>query len=213
MFVVMVVVLTIVTVLPDTLNPEKKMNKELLIIDRLLPYNDNLEERDTASIKTIVLHCTELPTLQMAREYGERIHYKGSQTGNSGHYYIHRDGVVYRYVRDNRVAHHVVGHNRDSIGIEIVNNGRYPNWLHSTNQRPTEKYTDAQINSLKKLLRYLKNQYPNISELARHSELDTRIIKAEDNPAVLIQRKIDPGPLFPWQDIISHWDQLNRIEK
>lgn len=190
-----------------------EMNEDILIIDRLLPYNDNLEERDTASIETIVLHCTELPTLEMAREYGERIVYEGSRTGNSGHYYIDRDGTVYRYVRDNRVAHHVAGFNHDSIGIEIVNNGRYPHWFRSTNQTPTEKYTGAQLKALKELLRYLKKQYPHISRLARHSELDTRKIKAEDNPAVLIDRKIDPGPLFPWKDILAEWNQLNHVNK
>jgi len=185
------------------------MNEELLIIDRLLSYNDNLEKRDTASIESIVLHCTELPTLEMAGEYGERIVYEGSRTGNSGHYYIDRDGTVYRYVRDNRVAHHVAGHNHHSIGIEIVNNGRYPHWFHSTHQAPTEEYTETQINSLRKLLRYLKKQYPHISRLSRHSDLDTRKIKAEDNPAVLIHRKIDPGPLFPWKEVLAEWNRLN----
>ncbi len=207
----MVVTLAITAVLAGTPDTGKKMNEEFLIIDQLLPYNDNLEKRDTASIEIVVLHSTELPTMEMAREYGEKIHYKGSRTGNSGHYYIDRDGTVYRYVTDDRTAHHVVGYNARSIGIEIVNNGRYPDWFHSTNQRPTEKYTGAQIESLKKLLRYLKKQYPGISELTRHSELDTGKIKAEDNPAVLIRRKIDPGPLFPWQDILSEWHRLNQI--
>ena len=185
------------------------MNKEILIIDRLLPYNDNLEERDTASVRSIVLHCTELPTLEMAAEYGERIVYEGSRTGNSGHYYIDRDGTVYRYVRDNRVAHHVAGHNHDSIGIEIVNNGRYPHWFRSTAQTPVEKYTGAQIVALKGLLGYLKRRYPHISRLSRHSDLDTRKIEAEDNPAVFIRRKIDPGPLFPWEEILAEWNRLN----
>lgn len=209
----MVVILAIPAVTTNALNLEKKMNDDILIIDQLLPYNDNLEERDTASIDTIVLHCTELPTLWMAREYGEKIIYEGSRTGNSGHYYIDRKGRVYRYVNDNRTAHHVVGHNQNSIGIEIVNNGRYPHWFRSTDQTPGEKYTGAQIDSVKKLLRYLRKKYPQISTLARHSELDTRKIKAEDNSRILINRKIDPGPLFPWKDILAEWNQLNQVNK
>lgn len=181
------------------------MSESVFIIDQLLPYNGNLEKRDTRSIEIIVLHSTELPTLETAWEYGERIHYEESRTGNSGHYYIDRDGRIYRYVEDDRIAHHCFGYNPPSIGIEIVNNGRYPHWFRSTEQTPTEEYTDAQIEAVKTLLKYLKKQYPGISTLARHSDLDTRKIEAEDNPAILIQRRIDPGPLFPWEEIQAEW--------
>ena len=186
------------------------MNGEILIIDQLLSYNDNLDKRDTLSIEMIVLHCTELPSLEMAREYGERIIYEGSGTGNSGHYYIDRDGSIYRYVEDERIAHHVFSFNPGSIGIEIVNNGRYPHWFRSTDQIPEEEYTAAQIDAVKKLLRFLKKQYPLISKLSRHSDLDTRKIEAEDNPRILIHRKIDPGPLFPWDEILAEWVKIDR---
>ena len=49
-----------------------------------LPYEERLEARPLAQIDMVVIHCTELPDLAMAREFGERVHYD-SGTGNSGH--------------------------------------------------------------------------------------------------------------------------------
>ena len=72
----------------------------------------------------MVIHCTELPDLGMARGFGEKVMHKNSHTGNSGHFYIDRDGSIEEWVPVNRVAHHVRGFNSKSIGIELVNNGR-----------------------------------------------------------------------------------------
>ena len=63
-----------------------------------LPYENRLERRALEQIDLVVIHCTELPDLAMAREYGERILH-ASGTGNSGHYYVDRDGSVHVYVR------------------------------------------------------------------------------------------------------------------
>jgi N-acetylmuramoyl-L-alanine amidase len=180
---------------------------DMKVITQLLPYNDNLQQRQTGSIDLIVLHCTETPTLEEARAIGEKILYSGSRTGNSGHYYIDRDGQIYCYVTDDRVAHHTKGYNQTSIGIEIVNSGRYPHWRHSAHQAPTEKYTPAQIRATIELLKYLKKKYPKISGLERHSDLDRTKIPAKDKPGILINRKIDPGPLFPWQEVLKRWTE------
>jgi len=181
---------------------------EWRIEEDLLPYQDRLESRDPQSLDLIVLHCTELPTLQMAREYGEKITLPESQTGFSGHYYLDRDGRVSQYVLDDRRARHVIGYNESSIGIEIVNLGRYPHWYHSKHQECSEPYTLDQLESLKKLLVHLKTSYPNIQKLARHSELDTTMMPAEDDATVQIRRKVDPGPMFPWQEFLVWWNDL-----
>ena len=55
-----------------------------------LPYHDRLPLRDPATLEMVVIHCTELPDLATAREYGERVLYD-SGAGNSGHFYIDRD--------------------------------------------------------------------------------------------------------------------------
>lgn len=177
------------------------------ITERLLPYNGLLPIRDLQSLESVVLHCTELPDLQTAREFGERVLYEDG-TGNSGHYYIDRDGAIYRFVEDRRIARHVRGHNGRSIGIELVNTGRYPNWYSADSQNPAEPYHPEQLQSLKALLSDLKHRYAVISQLARHSDLDTEIIAAQDRPDVQIRRKIDPGPLFPWDEFLSFWQEI-----
>jgi len=182
----------------------------LEIIQQLLPYHERLEDRDVSVLEMIVLHCTELPTLELAREYGERITLPESQTGVSGHYYVDLDGRVFQYVADNRIARHVIGHNERSIGIEIVNSGRYPLWYHSRHQQCIEPYTDRQIETVRELLTHLKARYPRVVNLARHSDLDTTMIPSEDDPAVPIRRKVDPGPMFPWENISIWWNELNK---
>ena len=110
----------------------------LPIHDWPLPYEERLAERDISAIDLVVIHCTELPDMTMARSYGERIHHASTQTGNSGHYYIDRDGRTFRFVADARVAHHTFQYNARSIGIELVNLGRYPHWDDSRHQTFSE---------------------------------------------------------------------------
>ncbi|HET9819937.1 MAG TPA: N-acetylmuramoyl-L-alanine amidase, partial [Rhodanobacteraceae bacterium] len=113
------------------------MNASIRIRNHPLPYVEHLQTRGAEAINLVVIHCTELPDLATAREYGERVVHPGG-TGNSGHYYIDRDGSVVRYVPDNRMAHHTRGYNERSIGIELVNRGRHPDWFDSRRQLMTE---------------------------------------------------------------------------
>ena len=171
--------------------------KSPVIQDQPLPYVAQLQSRTLADIDLVVIHCTELPDLATAREYGERIVH-ASGTGNSGHYYIDRDGSVFRYVSDDRVAHHVRGHNEHSIGIELVNSGRYPDWLDSRRQAMTEPYSAAQIDALLALIVHLRGALPNLRSIAGHEDLDTDMIAASDDASKQVRRKLDPGPMFPW---------------
>ncbi|MGH8146933.1 MAG: N-acetylmuramoyl-L-alanine amidase [Rhodanobacteraceae bacterium] len=178
------------------------MNSALAIQDQLLPYVKKLQARDTDDIDLVVIHCTELPDLATAREYGERIVHAGG-SGNSGHYYIDRDGSVIRYVPDDRSAHHVRGYNERSIGIELVNTGRYPDWFDSRMQVMAEPYPDAQIDALLALLAHLRATLPKLRCIAGHEDLDTGTIPASDDASLSIRRKLDPGPMFPWQQIMA----------
>jgi N-acetylmuramoyl-L-alanine amidase len=172
------------------------------IHDQPLPYIDQLPERPADAVERVVIHCTELPDMATAREYGERaLHDNG--TGNSGHYYIDRDGTIHRYVPGTRVANHVRGHNPSSIGIELVNLGRYPHWWDSRHQQMTEPYPAAQISALQALLARLQQDFPNLRQIAGHEELDTAMMPASDDPAVEIHRKLDPGPMFPWAEVLE----------
>lgn len=168
-----------------------------------LPYETRLEPRPLAQVDLVVIHCTELPDLATARRFGEEILYPGSGTGNSGHFYIDRDGSVHQYVALDRVAHHVRGYNPRAIGIELVNMGRYPHWLASGHQRMEEPYTEAQIEALIALLRWLPSQLPALRWIAGHEDLDRTLEPASDDPAMQVQRKLDPGPLFPWERVMA----------
>jgi len=168
-----------------------------------LPYEARLDPRPDGQIDLVVIHCTELPDLAMARHYGEQVLYPGSQTGNSGHYYIDRDGSVHQYVAAGRVANHTRGYNERSIGIELVNTGRYPDWLDSRHQAMDEPYPQAQIAALIDLLQALQAELPSLRHIAGHEDLDTTEVEASDDPTVKVARKRDPGPRFPWDRVMA----------
>lgn len=169
-----------------------------------LSYAQRLDSRCTDDINLVVIHCTELPDLEMARVFGEKVHYPETQTGNSGHFYIDRDGGVEQWVPLSRIAHHVRGFNPQSIGVELVNAGRYPNWLHSGHQQMAEPYPVAQIKALVALIGHLQTRFDGLEKIAGHEDLDTGMIASEDRSDTMIRRKLDPGPLFPWTEFMDN---------
>jgi len=175
-----------------------------------LPYVSRLAARPLDAITLVVIHCTELPDLAAARTYGEKLLYPESGTGNSGHWYLDRDGQIVEYVPPERIAHHVRGHNPGSVGIELVNRGRWPNWLDSRAQQPDEPYPSAQIAALRELLQHLQSALSTLRQIAGHEDLDTGYVPASDNPALRVRRKYDPGPLFPW-DVVLQGSRLERL--
>lgn len=168
-----------------------------------LSYQARLEPRTLDQIDLVVIHATELPDLATAREYGERIHYPVSQTGNSGHFYIDRDGTVHQWVPLDRIAHHVAGHNASSIGIELINLGRYPDWLDNRHQNWQEPVSSAQLEALVELIGRLRRALPSLSSIAGHDQLDLRFVPASNDPSSDVRRKLDPGPDFPWENVIE----------
>jgi len=168
-----------------------------------LSYVPRLAVRRLDTIARVVIHCTELPGLVEARAYGEHVLYPESGTGNSGHWYIDRDGRIFEYVPPERIAHHVRDQNQDSLGIELVNLGRWPDWLDSRHQQPQEPYPPAQIAALRSLLQFLTATLPGLHQIAGHEDLDTAEVAASDNPALRVRRKRDPGPLFPWEEVLA----------
>lgn len=166
-----------------------------------LGYQDRLDQRSLDDVDLIVIHATELPDLATAREYGEKIHYPVSQTGNSGHLYIDRDGTVHQWVALDHVAHHVAGYNSSSIGIEIVNLGRFPHWLDSRQQHWQEPVSSIQLETLIGLINELKTLIPSITSIAGHDQLDLRFVPASNDAGHQVRRKLDPGPDFPWSKV------------
>ena len=173
-----------------------------VVHDWPLDYAPRLAERALESVDLVVIHCTELPDMPTAREFGERIRYPDSQTGNSGHYYVDRDGTAHRFVGATRVAHHTFGYNERSIGIELANVGRYPHWADSRHQAFAQPYPPAQIAALLGLLQHLRDTLPHLRFIAGHEDLDRRLEPASDDATILLPRRRDPGPLFPWDAVV-----------
>ena len=80
------------------------------------------------------------------------------------HYVIHRDGVVALGRPIERSGAHTRGFNKHSLGIALVG-GRGG----CADDEPLEHYTEAQITSLRKLLRELSDQHP-ITKVAGHND-------------------------------------------
>lgn len=160
------------------------------------------------NIELVVIHCTELPDISSARVYGEKIHYD-SGTGNCGHYYISKQGHIEQWVENNRIAHHVRGNNPNSIGIELDNLGRFPNWHITNAQIMYDPYPQAQVDALITLLKQLKKDIPSLKYITGHEDLDTRLIPSENNSEIFIRRKTDPGKMFPWEKIMQNTTLIN----
>ncbi|MGJ8663551.1 MAG: N-acetylmuramoyl-L-alanine amidase, partial [Marinicella sp.] len=114
-----------------------------------------------------------------------------------------------QWVDPKRIAHHVKGHNKQSIGIELVNTGRYPDWHHSQNQIPTEHYPDVQITGLIKLINHLHKNIPSLKHIAGHEDLDQTMIASSDDDQIKVHRKVDPGVLFPWSMVMTSIQLIN----
>ena len=170
--------------------------------ERLLPWVDELPRRSLAVVSTVVLHATEEPTLADARRLAE-----ASDDRVAGHLYLDRDGAAELWVPLDREARHAAGHNAHSLGIELVNLGRHPDHFASGAQEPTEPFPSAQVASLEVLLRLLRDDVPSLTTLARHSDLDRRLVPASDDASRQVRRRIDPGPLFPWDRVRRSWDE------
>lgn len=173
------------------------------LYDRPLPYVDALDSRLLETITCVVIHCTELPDFSTARAYGERIIYSNG-TGNSGHYYIDRDGRIEQYVPLTKVAHHVRQFNLTTFGIELINRGRYPYWFDSRYQAMTETYPSNQITALRQLLHGLIAALPQLTDITGHEQVDREEVPASNDPSLRVRRKRDPGPLFPWKTVLEH---------
>lgn len=147
----------------------------------------NFNERNPAvSVDYIVLHYTSMRSAQAALD---RLCDPASEV--SAHYLIDEDGEIFRLVDEEKRAWHagksfwrgIEDINSASIGIELQNPG------HNFGYRP---FPQRQIDALKKLLREIieKRGLNPLRCLLGHSD-------------VAPMRKVDPGELFPWQELAA----------
>jgi N-acetylmuramoyl-L-alanine amidase len=101
----------------------------------------NHSSRNGASIRMVVLHCTEASLDSTLKEFQNS---SGRQV--SAHYVIDRNGDIYQMVDDSERANHCRGANQNSIGIEHVG-------------KETDTLTPAQAKASASMVRWLLQQY------------------------------------------------------
>ncbi len=160
--------------------------------------NFNTPKRQKKNIKYLIIHYTgmknELSALNKLTDPKSKV---------SAHYFIKKNGKIINLVPDLYEAWHagksnwknIQSLNRYSIGIEIQNPG-HENFY--------EKFSNKQMHSVKKLLRFLTKKYRvNCKNILGHSDIAPN-------------RKKDPGEKFPWKELakvkLAHWHQLNEKE-
>ena len=136
--------------------------------------------RSSKDIRFLIIHYTGM---QSARVSMDRL--KNPNSKVSCHYFINRNGNIYKMVDDNKIAWHagkskwknVRNLNKCSIGIEIQNKGHFIDY---------QNFPKKQISSLIVLIKSLLKKYKiKKCNVLGHSDI-----------APL--RKKDPGEKFPW---------------
>jgi hypothetical protein len=125
------------------------------------------------NIDMIVLHHADASTCTV-----NDIHWWHVRNGWSGigyHYFVSKQGVVFKGRPDEAIGSHAQGHNSNSISICFE--GRYNK----------EIMPEAQVQAGKELVEYLKNKY-NLTKVKKHNDL-----MATDCP----------GSLFPFEVIVG----------
>ena len=154
------------------------------IIEANLPRNGNFTRRSTTD--EVILHHAEASsaTVWDINDW----HLSNGWVGIGYHYYIRKDGSIYRGRPEWAVGAHATGHNDRSIGICCE--GAYM----------TETMPAAQLASLKALLRDIMGRYGKMP-LKRHRDVNATSC---------------PGDNFPWaeaQNYMKEDDQMLSYEQ
>ena len=160
--------------------------------------NFSLPKRTKKKIKFIIIHYTGMKKENLAIK--RLCDYKSKV---SAHYFIKKNGEIFNLVPDLYISWHAgISNwkklkflNKNSIGIEIQNSGHNHNF---------ENFSFKQINSLKKLLKYLISTYKiNYKNILGHSDISP-------------DRKKDPGEKFPWKKLsknkLACWHNLDEYK-
>ncbi len=149
------------------------------------------QSEPTIRPQMVVVHWTAIPTLGKSFEAFKEPLLPNSRSditsagalNVSSHFLIDQDGTIYRLMPETWMARHVIGLNHCAIGIENVG---------GTKDVPL---TRKQLKSNVRLVKYLKEKYPDINYLIGHLEYT----HFEDHPLWLEvdegyrTEKTDPG--------------------
>lgn len=149
------------------------------IIDVGLEFNDNYDERSIESINRIILHHTGV-TVEQSVEVIHNYHKSRGYAGIGYHFYVRKDGSIYKGRPIEWVGAHAYGNNSDSIGVCAEGNFN------------EEDMSNEQKASLKELVAYLKNEY-GIDLVQAHRDVDSTSCPGENYPFDEIAN-VEPGP-------------------
>lgn len=162
-----------------TVEEIENMQKSLNIHYLRYEWSEELEV-DNEPTK-LVYHHTAIKNI--SPEDINKLHKNKGWKGIGYHYYIRKDGTIYKGREDDAEGSHVKGYNKESIGICVEGNFQ------------EEYLSDEQIESLKKLSLYICLKY-NIKDILPHKELG---------------KTLCPGKNFPLEEIKN--DVIKEIKK
>lgn len=129
--------------------------REDLTLEYMKEHYGLIQDEPTIVPRMVVVHWTEIPTLQKTIDAFYNEHLPSFRTGIAGagslnvssQFVIDQDGTIYNLMPETTMARHVIGLNYCSIGIENVGGSDLP-------------LTKAQLKANIKLIKYLKKKYP-----------------------------------------------------
>ena len=130
-------------------------------------------KKSSRVIKEIIIHCSAtVEGKDYTTEDIKTWHLKAGYADIGYHYVIYRDGSIHNGRDVNKIGAHCAGHNTYSIGICYIGGV-------DKNNIPKDTRTDAQKEALLKLLKQLKNIYPNVI-IHGHNEYSTKACPSFD---------------------------------
>lgn len=127
----------------------------LNIIEKTYKLNGSLATR--VKTERIILH--HAAASQCSVDDIDRWHKQKDYSCIGYHFFIRKDGTIYRGRQENAVGAHAYQNNYNSIGICFEGDFE------------KEQMTDTQVEAGKELVAYLKNKY-NISKVQKHSDVN-----------------------------------------
>lgn len=135
------------------------------IIERTYSLNGGLSNRNTTN--RIILHHAAVSNCSV--DDVDRWHKNKGWTCIGYHFFVRKDGSIYRGRREEAIGAHAYGSNTDSIGI--CAEGNFEN----------ETMGDVQKQALKELVAYLKNKY-GITKVQRHRDVNATACPGKNYP-------------------------------
>jgi len=141
------------------------------IIEKTYSTNGTLQKRKNTN--QIILHHAAAENC--TADDIDRWHKNNGWSKIGYHFFVDKEGNIYRGGEEDTLGAHASGSNSDSIGICAEGNYDY------------ETMPEAQKNSLIELVNYLKNKY-GISTVIKHSDVNNTSC---------------PGPNYPFDEIVN----------